>query len=212
MKITYIDHMGSDVTVVNAARVSFGKHTTTLRDKDMRLIRYLARHGHWTPFAHVQLQYQVHAPVFVARQWFRHTVGIARNEMSRRYVDWQPELWVPGEWRSRPEDSIKQGSGTAYSDQYAADAVYESAIQRAQIAYANLIEDGVAPEQARAVLPQGTYTTWIETASMYAVARICAQRQDEHAQSEIHELANQLAVIVEPICPVSWGALQGEDT
>ena len=211
MNITYINHLGSDLTVVNAARVSFDAQSTELTDRDRRLIQYLADHGHWTPFAHAVLQYRVEAPIFVARQWFRHTVGIARNEVSRRYVDYSPEFWAPEQWRTRPGGSIKQGSGEAADDDTAGpvDRLYRMCVESAAAIYGDIIAGGIAPEQARAVLPQGTYTAWIETASLYAVARIYRQRADDHAQIEAQQLAGQLGAVAAERYPVSWSALTG---
>lgn len=207
MRINYLNHMGDDLTVVNAARVSMDKWSDELTDKDVRLIGYLANHNHWTPFAHPQIQYRVTAPIFIARQWSRHTVGIARNEVSRRYVDDVPECWAPETVRARPDGSIKQGSGGEHEASDHWRESMRSVVDEAMAAYSFAIEDGVAPEQARAILPQGAYTQWIETASLAAVARICQQRIDAHAQVEIRELAEQLEAVAENLFPHSMAAL-----
>lgn len=207
MRINYLNHMGDDLTVVNAARVSMDKWSDELTDKDVRLIHYLATHGHWTPFAHPQIQYRVTAPIFIARQWYRHTVGIARNEVSRRYVDDAPECWAPEAVRARPEGSIKQGSGGEHDESKGYAALMRDDMEQAVANYEELIKEGVAPEQARAILPQGAYTQWIETASLAAVARICRQRMDGHAQAEIQELAEQLHGVAESLFPHSMAAL-----
>ena len=207
MRINYLNHMGDDLTVVNAARVSMDKWSDELTDKDVRLIGYLATHNHWTPFAHPQIQYRVTAPIFIARQWFRHTVGIARNEVSRRYVDDVPECWSPETVRARPEGSIKQGSSGEHEHSDVFAYGMKSQMEQAANFYEGLVDEGVAPEQARAILPQGAYTQWVETASLAAVTRICRQRIDAHAQAEIRELAEQLEAVAENLFPHSMAAL-----
>lgn len=209
MQIDYLNHMGDDLTVVNAARVSMAKqHEEFDPEKDSRLIRYLASHGHWTPFAHVMLQYRVSAPIFIARQWYRHTVGIARNEVSRRYVTDDPKFWVPDQWRSSPKN-VKQGSSGPLEEEkrYWAESACTDAYYSSRRAYYQLLAEGVCPEQARAVLPQGAYTEWIETSSLYACARICRERLGEDAQVETQLLARQLADLAKEIAPVSWHEL-----
>ena len=207
MNIQYIDRMGDDLTVVNAARVSMNKTSSALDDRDQRLIRYLANHNHWTPFAHVMIQVRVTAPIFIARQWFRHTVGFARNEVSRRYVDTTPEAWRPESWRSRPEASVKQGSGGEHELSRAWQSQYKKQVNSAITVYQHMIVNGVAPEQARAVLPQGVETQWVETASLYAYSRLCRERLAPDAQQEIHDLAVEIDKVCRDIAPVSWHAL-----
>ena len=209
MKAEYLVHMGDDLMVVNAARVSFGKWKTGLDKKDERLIHYLAKHDHFTPFCHPQIQLRITAPIFVARQWFRSTVGVARNEVSRRYVSDAPVMFEPDEWRKAPEGSIKQGSGDEL-DKADADFAKEICQDVHDVAYAgytNLLAIGVAPEQARMLLPQSMETQWIETGSLAYFARICKQRTDSHAQAEIQELAMEVSDIIKPLFPVSWLAL-----
>lgn len=208
MTVEYVAHMGDDLLVANVARVSFAKWHTALDDSDIRLIAYLSRNGHWTPFAHPQISLRVTAPIFVARQLAKSQVGLVWNEVSRRYVDSQPEFYVPA-WRSRPEKSIKQGSGEALADPQLrlADALYCNALELAQTTYEKLLGLGVAPEQARAVLPVATMTQWVWTGSLYAFARVCRQRLDGHAQVETREVALDIARVVEPLFPVSWQAL-----
>jgi len=221
MKIEYLDHMGSDITVVNAARVSFGKRTTELTDKDVKLINYLAKHHHISPFHHPQIQVRVTIPIFIARQLEKHVIGFAgsgdrivldKNEVSRRYVVDKPKFFIPTEWRSKPEGSIKQGSGDGTitflnggaSIDYWVDEVYNSSLRL----YEAMLESGVAPEQARMVLPQATYTSWVWTGSLAAYMRVYKLRIDGHAQREIQEIAKQIKDVVEPLFPVSWKALE----
>ena len=209
MKAEYLNHMGDDLMVVNAARVSFGKWKTEFTEADARLIRYLAKHDHWTPFSHPQIQLRITAPIFVARQWFRSTVGVARNEVSRRYVSDAPVMFEPDEWRKAPEGSIKQGSGGELdkADADFAKEICQDVHDFAYAGYTNLLAVGVAPEQARMILPQSMETQWIETGSLAYFARICKQRTDSHAQAEIQELAMEVSDIIQPLFPVSWLAL-----
>lgn len=229
MNVDYVDHMGTDLTVVNAARVSFDKtsewerqhwnHITNTEDielrelstRDTKLINYLAKHKHWTPFSHPQISFRIKAPIFVARQWFKHMIGITRNETSRRYVDEEPEFFKLI-WRLRAE-SVKQGSaGEAPSDvQVKANEIFDRAMQTALDGYDELLRLGIAPEQARAVLPQNMMTEWIETASLAAVCRSVKLRLDPHAQLETREVAERIAEIVAPLFPVSWAALMEPD-
>jgi len=207
MKAEYIDHMGSDLTVVNAARVSFAKEAEELGTKDQRLIKYLAKHNHWTPFSHPQITLRYTIPIVVARQEFKHTIGFSRNEISRRYVDDTPEFYEPKSWRARPEGSIKQGSAGDVDSQNQFDWLYKEACGVTREIYFQMIEAGVAPEQARLVLPQGMYTSYYVTGSLAAFARMCKQRSDSSAQAEIQELALHVGEIIEPLFPHSWEAL-----
>ena len=221
MKVDKISHMGSDLTVVNAAKVSHDKESDwglevsddhsyikrVLKDGDKRLINYLAKHDHWTPFGHCQVTLRETVPIFVARERFRHTVGFVYNEVSRRYVSYTPEIWRPEVWRSKPEGSIKQGSGDQFDDQNWADDIYLEATVKAKKAYDSLINAGVAPEQARAVLPQSMYTSYYVTGSLAAWARFYNLRVAPDAQYEIQELAEKVGEIILPLFPVSWEAL-----
>ena len=210
MKAELLTVMGDDLMVVNAARVSMAKHHDVFDDEsDAKLIRYLARNGHWTPFAQPQIQFRIEAPIFVARQWFRHNVGTVRNEVSRRYVDDDPIFYIPNEWRSRPEGSIKQGSGDPLrgENRRKADVAFRLAHTQARESYWELLTLGVAPEQARMVLPQTMLTTWIETGSLAYWSRLCNLRLDSHAQKETGELAMQVASHMAKAFPVSWAAL-----
>jgi thymidylate synthase (FAD) len=209
VRVEYVDHMGSDLTVVNAARVSFNKHRTELDAADERLIRYLAKNGHWSPFSHAQVQLRVEAPFFVANQLKRSTVGFALNEVSRRYVDEDPVFSRNVTWRARPDKSLKQGSGGDLPPevQTLLNLAHVRFLDEVEAQYKFLLASGVAPEQARMVLPQCTYTSWYWTGSLYAWARLYQQRSDPHAQLEARQFATQLQNVLLPLFPVSWAAL-----
>ena len=211
MKAELIDHMGTDLTVVNSARVSFDKESdwdgTGLFDQDARLINYLAKHNHFTPFTHPQITLRETVPVFVARQRFKHVVGFTYNETSRRYVDDTPDFFMPDAWRSRPDASIKQGSAGVHPNSAMWNQKYEDFCGLAESLYTGMIEDGIAPEQARMLLPQSMFTSYYVTGSLAAWARAYKQRSDSHAQVEIQMLAHQWNSLIEPLFPVSWAAL-----
>ncbi|MHB1266624.1 MAG: FAD-dependent thymidylate synthase [Acidithiobacillus ferriphilus] len=209
--IELLDHMGDDLAVVNAARVSMHKESLTLCDNDEKLIRYLAKHNHWTPFAHVQFQFRIKMPIFVAREWTRSNIGLTRNEVSRRYVDTPPEFWTPkGAWRGRAEN-VKQGSGDLLQEEVCDDAtrLYWEAVAVCSENYRAMLDIGVCPEQARTLLPQSMMTEFIETGSLAAYARIYNLRSDPHAQVEIQDYAHAISEAIAPIVPVSWAALTG---
>lgn len=207
MKVEYIDHMGSDLSVVNAARCSFAKQHDKFDDtNDTKLINYLARHGHWTPFAHAFVTMRFKAPISIHAQCVKHQIGFAMNTVSRRYVSDTPELFLP-EFRTKPEGSIKQGSGALHPDNLNIQYDYFQMCTSAIELYEQMILDGVAPEQARFVLPQGVYTEWVWSGSLQAWARFYNQRSDTHAQQEIQELANMVNDITKNLFPVSWEAL-----
>ena len=206
MKAVLIDSMGSDLTVVNAARVSFGKKKKKFTKGDERLINYLASHNHWTPFGHCTMQFHLKAPIFVARQLGKHQVGLVWNEISRRYVDDEPEVYIPDSWRGRAEDK-KQGSDE--------DKIvwkrwtnYEALIKTCVGEYERMLEGGICPEQARMVLPQSTYTEWYWTGTLMAFARVCNLRCKEDTQKETRELCWGINNLVEEVFPVSWKALR----
>ena len=200
---------GDDLTVVNAARVSFSKESNELVDSDKKLINYLAKHNHVSPFFHPQVRLRIKMPIFVAREWYRHTIGFARNEVSRRYVDSQPECYLPQLESIRARDPrLKQGSKTTPADKadlarQCMDDLTKSSIET----YNALLEADVAPEVARMILPQSMHTEFIETASLYAYARLCKLRLSPDAQHEISLYAQELSKLLETRFPVSWAAL-----
>ena len=214
MKVKLIDHMGSDLTVVNAARVSFAKTSEWdivpdagpvegyLKVDDERLIKYLAKHNHWSPFGHASMQFHIKAPVFVARQLVKHQVGLVWNEVSRRYVDDEVEFYEPTEWRLAAENK-KQGS----SDETVPFSV-ASTHQWCKQTYENLLSAGVAPEMARMVLPQSMYTEWYWSGTLYAFARVCNLRCKPDAQVETQMVADQIDVLAKELFPNSWEALR----
>lgn len=215
--VTILDLMGSDLTVVNAARVSFDKESMfewnheelggKLSDADARLVKYLARHNHWSPFAHTSVQFRVKAPIFVARQLAKHQVGGVWNEVSRRYVDSEPEFYIPAEWRGRPDGSVKQGSGEPVHHQKLVEAVVKKTTAETLEIYNALLSSGVAPEMARMVLPQNTMTEWYWTGSLMFWTRVCRQRLDAHAQAESQQVALLVSQHMRKFFPVSWDAL-----
>lgn len=227
MKVELLDHMGSDLTVVNAARVSFNKESSFervedggnwigehLSEGDTKLVNYLAKHNHWTPFGHASLQFRIKAPIFVARQLVKHQVGLVWNEVSRRYVDEEPEFWFPDVWRSRPEGSVKQGSGSSIIHSidhghytYDVHTITRNTLTAVAALYNDMIDQGVAPEQARMILPQNMMTEWWWTGSLAAFVRVCKLRLDPHAQAETREIAEQINALAEPLFPVAWKAL-----
>ena len=210
MNVEYIDHMGTDSSVVNAARVSFNKQADQYTpEQNAKLINYLARHGHWTPFAHTVVTMRFKAPIAIHAQCVKHQIGFAMNTVSRRYVSDRPELFVP-EFRTKPDGSVKQGSGDTHPSSAALQAIYKRTCEHAINLYEDMIADGVAPEQARFILPQGVYTEWVWTGSLQAWSRFYNQRSDPHAQKEIQELAAQVSDIMRALFPVSWAALTEE--
>lgn len=221
MKVEYIDHMGSDLSTVNSARVSFdkesdyfhagtdlnGKDVFVLADKDIKLIKYLADHKHMTPFRHNQIQLRCHAPIFLARQLGKHQAGLSWNEVSRRYVDTPPEFYVPEVWRARPKGNVKQGSAGVHEMSGQHNVRYRALIDMATAYYDEMITDGVAPEMARMVLPQSMMTSWYWTGNLLAFAHVYKERVAEGAQYEARVFAIELDKIIRPLFPVSWAAL-----
>ena len=200
---------GDDLTVVNAARVSFAKESTVMTPGDEKLIKYLAKHHHTSPFFHPQIRLRLKMPIFVAREWFRHTVGFARNEVSRRYVDSEVECYIPSPECVRERDTNKkQGSkATAVSESEVVKGYMADMTHLSVDTYNKLLEANVAPEVARMVLPQSMYTEFIETASLFAYARLCKLRLGADAQVEIRLYAQVLSSLMERAFPVSWAAL-----
>ena len=228
MKAELISCLGTDLTVVNAARVSFDKESDwevnhsvrkELSAKDAALIRYLAKHNHFTPFTHCMVTLRETVPIFVARQRFKHTIGFSYNEVSRRYVDDTPEFYTPDTWRFKA-DNVKQGSHyTGLTSQevngklrdkeeangliMSPEEIYDDCLKT----YKQLLSIGVCAEQARMVLPQSMYTSYYVTGSLSAFARAYKLRIDKHAQREIQELAEKWNAIIKDLYPVSWEAL-----
>ena len=187
-----LEKFGDDLTVVNAARVSFDKVSYELTEGDKKLINYLAKHDHISPFFHPQVRFRIKMPIFVAREWYRHTVGLSRNEVSRRYVDSAPECWVPQPDEIRERDpKAKQGSkATPVNESEEVYRILSEQTNNALKTYDELLKRGVAPEVARGILPQSMYTEFIETGSVAAYARICNLRLDPSAQKEIRDYAS----------------------
>lgn len=216
MKITYEDHMGSDLKTVNMARVSFNKRSAwliknddfeVLNEKDEKLIDYLAKHKHWAPFAHNVVTVHVKAPIFVARQLFKHKVAFIESEVSRRYVDYEPEFYVPDTIRKRAANK-KQGSGDNFKNPDYMLRMIEDTNNEAISRYNYAIKQDVCPEQARMLLPLNTYTEWFLTGSLPAYHRMYNLRVSDDAQKETCELVQQLDPIMNTHYPLSWGALK----
>ena len=211
--VEVLEVFGSDLTVVNAARVSFAKESQEFSEQDGKLVRYLAKHHHISPFFHPQIRLRVKMPIFVAREWFRHQIGFARNEVSRRYVDSPPECYVPKADDIRARDpKLKQGSKSEPVDN--AEYVHEHIAEitgECMDVYTTLLKNGVAPEVARMILPQSMYTEFIETGSLAAYARLCGLRLDPTAQKEIRDYANAVDHLLREKFPVSWPALMPQE-
>lgn len=227
ISVRLIDSMGTDLSVCNAARVSFDKeseweeqahefkgdhgstvlYTRKLSDRDTKLIAFLARKNHWSPFAHAFASFRISAPVFVARQLQKHTVGLAWNEVSRRYVDSVPTFYVPETWRKRAEN-VKQGSSdeaVTDNDDFVEEA--HDYFQSLKCFYERLLANGVCPEQARMVLPQSMMTEWVWSGSLYAFSRVCNLRLDPHTQKETQQVAKLISAEMANLFPESWKAL-----
>jgi thymidylate synthase (FAD) len=212
IEVTYVDHMGTDLTVANAARVSFGKKSEMdssdpwgppfLKVKDAKLIRYLAEHKHISPFGHCFASFHIKAPLFVARQLVKHKF-LRWNEISRRYVDHKPEFYQPTEWRGRSVDAKQGSEGVTYPDPDII-SFYEHTALRS---YNELLEHGVCPEQARMVLPQSMMTEWYWSGSLDAFADMCKLRYADDTQAETREVAEYIAGEMYELFPVSWEAL-----
>ena len=207
MFVKLIDHMGSDTSIVNAARVSFGKRVEEMSEGDTKLIKYLAKHNHWSPFGHASLQFRIKAPIFVARQLVKHQVGLTWNEISRRYVDYEPEFYEVDSWRGRPINK-KQGSSEeeiVWIDRSTRTDALQSQVETVALKnYNRMLEAGVAPEQARMILPQSMMTEWYWSGTLYAFARICNLRCAEDAQYETRIVANLINDECEKLFPISW--------
>lgn len=220
--VQYLDHMGSDLAVINAAKVSFDKESdwergydtargvmySRLSAKDTKLIDYLARHKHWTPFAHTAIKFRIGAPVPIRTQCFKHKMGFVENEESRRYISSRPELFIPDEFRTAPERA-KQGSGGTHPRSDSWKKMYVAHCEQGINLYEAMIADGAAPEQARFVLPQGVIVNWIWSGNLSSFARFYQQRTDPHAQKETEAIAEKISKEMTRLFPVSWLALTG---
>jgi thymidylate synthase (FAD) len=208
--VELLETFGTDLTVVNAARVSLGKEVDEFGEKDARLIKYLADHNHISPFFHPQARFRLKLPIWMAREWYRHTIGFARNEVSRRYVDSEPTFHLPDAIRTRAANK-KQGS-TDEEHPKSDDALYlmQQSCEESMRTYTVLLEEGVPPEQARMILPQNMMTEFIETGSLAAYARLVNLRKTEDAQHEIRAVANEVSTLLHMAFPHSWGVLVRE--
>ena len=213
IEVTYVDHMGDDLSVVNAARVSFGKKSDymmrihngeakVLQHKDNRLIKYLAKHNHKSPFNHTFTTFHVKAPVFVARQLVKHEY-MPWNEISRRYVDSEPEFYVPDVWRGRSADKKQGSEGVVKTN---ANVEYHNNVML-QL-YKQQLDEGVSPEQARMHLPQSMMTEWYWSGTLYAFAKMCGLRLKEDTQAETRIVAEKVEDVMAKLYPVSWEALR----
>lgn len=223
-KVELVDFMGSDLSVVNAARVSFDKqseaigrtaiHTSIgtvdileLSEADKKLTNYLAKHNHWTPFGHAQVSLRVKAPIFIARQLVKHQVGLVWNEVSRRYVSDTPQVYYPSTFREAPTDGAKQGSSSTTTMQFTLD--YERHCADAVELYEKMLAVGIAPEEARMVLPLSSYTEWVWSGSLAAWLRIIKLRVDPHAQSQTRQYGIAFSEVIKELFPVSYEANLG---
>lgn len=220
MNVQLIDKMGSDLSVVNAARVSFAKQSQyefidfdveALNEKDQKLIAYLAKHNHWSPFAHTCLSFRIKAPIFVARQMAKHQVGGAWNEVSRRYVDDEPEFYFPDVWRERAENAKQGSSEKGIDNTIGVDVGWFDLNTQLVAQYKWMLEQAVCPEQARMILPQNTMTEWIWTGSLQFFARVCNLRLDAHAQKECQDLASLIEKSIPHCFEHSWAALRNKE-
>ena len=212
MDVELVEHMGSDLTVVNAARVSFGKRKKEFTEGDKKLIAFLAKHGHWSPFGHCSIQFHIKAPVFVTRQLVKHQIGLTWNEISRRYVDYEPEFYEVDKWRGIAEDK-KQGSDEENTVEWinhkqSTGALKQQVENVALKNYNTMLEAGVAPEQARMILPQSMMTEWYWSGTLYAFARICNLRCAQDAQYETRIVANLINMECDKLFPISWTELR----
>lgn len=204
MKVELLRTSGTDLDVVNAARMSFHKeHDKYDIEKDTKLIRYLAKYNHWSPFAHLGASFRIKAPIFVARQLVKHQVGLTWNEVSRRYVDDEPECFLPAFWRGRPENA-KQGS-SGIIDSWSEEVKFHFGYSLEL--YQSMLKAGMAPEQARMILPQNTMTEWIWTGSLMAFARVCRERLQPSAQQETQDVVFEIERLLQPAFPVCWKVL-----
>lgn len=213
MKVEYVTHSGSDILTVNAARVSFAKESKELNDKDVKLINYLATEKHWLPFRHPQITLRCKAPMFVKNQLVKHQVGFSWSEESRRYIKGEVELYWPETWRKAAKD-VKQGSS---DEVFNLDDSFSHLPWQQELKYdvstivnwyEYLIDKGLAPEQARMILPQNMYVNWVWTGSLLGFAQMIKARTHESAQRETQEFARLVEEVIAPLYPVSYKALK----
>jgi len=202
--VALVDSMGSDLSIVNSARVSFGKRTEELRPRDEKLIKYLWEHKHSSPFRHATLQFHIKAPIFVLRQWMKHQVGCSWNEASGRYIEFDYEFYTPAHFRVQSKDN-KQGSEGAVDAtiEQLAQEIYWDSCDNAMQGYSALLNMGVCKEQARMVLPLSLYSECYWTCSLQAAIHFLNLREDSHAQWEIQEYARAVRELITPLFPVS---------
>lgn len=223
IEVALVDVMGNDNSVSNSARVSFNKWKEEFDAQDAKLIKYLADHKHMTPFRHTQVQLRCKAPIFLVRQLGKHQAGLSWNEVSRRYVKTDPEFFIPAQWRAAPEGSIKQGSGglvdhdslsyvTGYGRDYGEDFdniinAYDHTLDVCITLYNQMLDNNVAPEMARMVLPQSMLTEWIWSGNILAFAHVYKERIASGAQLEAQDFAKKLDEVIRPLFPCAWAAL-----
>jgi len=210
MKVDLMDYAGDDIRIVNVAKVSFDKEVDSFGDKEERLLNYLAKHKHSSPFRHTFIQLRCSVPLFLARQLMKHQAGLSWNEVSRRYVDTLPEIYYPDFWSTRPEGSIKQGAGSIHNDNDKLNEVYGKLMATALEEYSKLLEQGVAPEQARMILPQSMMVDFIWSGNLLAFAHVFNLRCGAGAQYEARRFAWLLDNVIAPLFPVGWEVLTNE--
>lgn len=204
-----MDYLGSDLTVVNSARVTMGVERDSLKDSDLGLIKFLAREKHVTPFRHATVSFRCSAPIAIARQLGKHQVGFSWNEMSRRYKDGEVKTFIPDKVFKRPE-SLHDGAGEEWGeeDSKLLKNIFEAAYDFCVETYDSLLKLGVTPEQARFVLPQGMVTDWVWTGSLYGWFELYRQRSSDHAQYEVRLFAEEIDKVMIELYPISWAALK----
>ena len=207
--VELLETFGSDLTVVNAARVSLGKHVNEFTEKDAKLIKYLADHDHVSPFFHPQARFRLKMPIWMAREWYRHTIGFARNEVSRRYVDEAPAFHIPDELRTRAPNKKQGSNDDIHCDNNLHREHMADVCTRAAAMYDMLLGQGICPEQARMILPQNMMTEFIETGSLAAYARLVKLRTSPDAQKEIRDVAEDVSALLQNAFPHSWPVLVG---
>jgi len=206
-KVELLEVFGSDLTVVNAARVSLGKHVDEFTEKDAKLCKYLADHEHTSPFFHPQARFRLKMPIWMAREWFRHTIGFARNEVSRRYVDEEPTFHLPSHVRTRAPNKKQGSNDDIHPENQLMIALLQEGCRHSLLCYKSLLEHNAPPEQARMVLPQNMMTEFIETGSLAAYARLCTLRMGSDAQKEIQDVAHMVSTALSEKFPVTWKVL-----